>query len=63
MTKFKGWRTLTLGVLAMIGAAVQAGTGVLTPDQMAIATALLGALTVALRAITNTPMGQGAPKA
>lgn len=59
MSKLKGWKTLSFGCLTMVGAVIQASTGVLTPDQVSIALALVGALTVLLRAITNTPMGQG----
>lgn len=59
MAKFKGYRTLILGCLTMVGAAVQSSTGVLTPDQSAEALAVVGALIIFLRTITNGPMGGG----
>lgn len=62
MTKLKGYRTLSLGVLTMAGAAIQASTDVLSADQAAEATAIIGALIIFLRTLTDTPLGQGGAK-
>ena len=63
MSKFKGWKTVTFGILAMLGGAAQANGGLLTPGQAGVVMTVIGALAIILRAVTDTPLGQGTPKA
>ncbi len=61
MTKFAGYKTIAFAILTMLGGAVQASTGILTPDQMATATSIIGALFLALRLVTVSPPLQKPP--
>lgn len=62
MNFLKGKKTIIFGVLTMIAAAFQASNGVLSKDQAAEALVIVGAINIALRFVTDTPVGVGGTK-
>lgn len=60
---FKGWKTVIFGVLlAVVGVLQQSGIEQLIPAQyQGLFVAGIGAAVVALRSITNTPLGSSTP--
>lgn len=59
MNKIKGFRTMTVNILALIYLALPLlGIDVPVPEQEAITAGVLALVNIGLRTITTTPMGE-----
>jgi hypothetical protein len=58
MSRAKGWRTVTLSILTMVSATVQASTDLIPPEALPPIMAFLGAAYLCLRFDTSGPVGK-----
>lgn len=63
MKAFQGWKTVSVGIIiAVLGVLQQSGIEQVVPAQYSgLVLAGIGAVMVALRSVTTTPLGQKTP--